>query len=365
MIRLYTVTDRRAVLSEYVPGTREGKYLDYQPRVYDLPDVKHLDAIAAFVRGETTPGYEVSVEVLGAGTTVSVRAEWQSRGWDDGDNVRLATYRDDAGVWRDCFVGYCHHESGNTSEVDATPEVFAAYEEHLRAEREAADARRAEMHREDMERKARAERSTVSREKFVIVSRGRKVPVGTVGRCFYTADSEWGWRAGIATTTRTTPTVRGGVTYQNAADVAWSAASNVEVLLQEMPRTARETDALYRFAAAVVAHCDRGQHDDIAENFPGLWAWAFDRPERLVVMACYSPAELPRIDADAARTLADVCEAIDTMPDVASFLSGCAREYSTDMRVAMRATIESTLGEVYVAPVKVKRARKTRAAVAA
>lgn len=366
MITLYAVADRRTLLAEYVPGTREANYADARPRIYDLPTVPYADVIAASKRGETTPGYEVSVERLGEGTTVTTAWEWMSRGWDDGDSVRFAAYRDDAGAWKKTLVSYDRGDAGNTAEVDASPEVLAAYAEHLRAEAAAEDARRAEMRREKAEDDARRERSSVEREKFVIVARGRKVPVGTVGRCFYLAPSEWGTRAGVATTTRTTPTVRDGRTYQNAADVAWSAASNLDVLLQEMPRTARETDALHRFAAAVAAHCDRGESgDDIAEHFPGLWAWAYDRPERLAVMACYAPGELPRIDADTPRTLADVCEAVETMPEVASFLAGVAMEFNADTRDAARAAIVGTLGEVYVAPVKAKRARKAREAVPA
>jgi len=86
-------------------------------------------------------------------------------------------------------VGYGDTISGHGSaEVDATPEVLAAYRAHQDALQAVRDAEAAAI-----------EAAIPSRGRNVEVFRGRKVPVGTTGRVFWYGDTAYGARVGIET----------------------------------------------------------------------------------------------------------------------------------------------------------------------
>lgn len=94
----------------------------------------------------------------------------------------------------------------NGAKVDATPEVIAAYAKYLETVREKERIRRAEI-----------EKKTVRKGKTVKVVRGRKLPIGTVGLCFWTGATKFGYSVGIET-----PEGR-----------KFTALGNVEVVLEE------------------------------------------------------------------------------------------------------------------------------------
>lgn len=83
--------------------------------------------------------------------------------------------------------------------VDATPEVWEAYakwKDKKRAELEAwRQQKREEQDKKDFEQGEG--RWAVERGAEVEVFRGRKVPIGTTGVCFYTRRQQWGLRIGI------------------------------------------------------------------------------------------------------------------------------------------------------------------------
>jgi len=387
MIHLYTVSSVRQTIEPYFPGTAAARYADSRPAVYDHPYRGRAEVVADFIAGRPTPGDAVTVEVLGEGTTVAVYGRSESRGWDDHDWCTYATFRTPEGTWREVLVAVDGQHPGNTATADASAEVLAAYEAHLEAER--ARVRAEEHARREAERLARElrERAAVDRGRFVIVAKGRKVPVGIVGRVFYTTESEFGDRAGIATSTRTEQRMSArGRMVDAAVDVVWVAASNLDVLLEELPASPAEVELLYRCAAAVCDHARArqfaGQRAALAaadaageyappidtdapvvDAFTALWRWAVERPERLAVMLAYRPAELPRLDADAPRTLEEVCEAVETAYDVARELSRRAAEWdgSDDARAVIRASVEGCLGVVYAPPVKARRTREAKA----
>lgn len=413
MITTYRITSTRVCVSPYVPGTSAGGWRDAREAVYDHPWRDAREVIADFDAGRPTPGDEVEKTVVGVGTTVRLFTRWSSRGWDDGDDVCYATYRDDAGEWHDYAYGDAGRLGGNRAVVDASPEVMAAYAAHLAAEdarRRAEEAARAERDRLARERR---ERATVDRGRFVLVARGRKVPVGTVGQVFVLAAGEYGERAGVATSTRTEPTTsQRGRVYQRAVDSVWTATANLDVLLTEMPDAStptgrRETEALYRYAAHVAswaawgealrvraANVSRTDTDEdmpeeeapLVDTFSALWreAWSGGDAWRLAVLSAWTPAELDaelRLDADTPRTLADIVEVVEGSGDVRGALSsivasttaaardggddGAAIPTADDIRGAARSLVRECLGVVYTPAPKAKRSRKPAAKTAA
>jgi hypothetical protein len=103
------------------------------------------------------------------------------------------------------------------SYVDASPEVKEAYAEYVAAAERKAAAERAER-----------EMKEVRKGKMVKVVRGRKVPVGTSGVCFWRGDSKFGERVGLK---------------DSAGTVHWTALSNVEVVLNGPPAPASDEGA--------------------------------------------------------------------------------------------------------------------------
>ena len=375
-ITRYTVTDTRTMLTPYVYGTAANGWTG-TPATFDAPTVSRSDVIAAHKRGESVTGYVVTVSTFGVGSTMDVRGESIPRGFDDWDYGLCATYRDDAGEWHRVTVSTDGYEASahDTATEDATPEARAAYAAHLAAEQARVDEDRrvaAEARRINEERDARAE---VDREKFVVIARGRNVPTGTVGRVFFCRVSDGAYptlRAGVATSRRLDANGR-------AADVAWTAAANCDVLLQEMPADAADVERLYAFAGALAAHLPDGRGagvDAPAEVFPREWERACAEPWRLAVFAAYSPADLTtelRRAARDHRTIDDVLECVESSADacdvLASLVTARAEIPATDAdglaawRRAVRAVIVPCVGVIYVPrPAKARAAKATAAA---
>ena len=177
----YTVTDTRTMLAPAVYGTPANGYT-FTPAAFDAPAVRHSEVIAAHLRGESVTGYVVTVATFGEGTTLDVRGESISRGFDDWDYGLRATYRDDAGEWRRVTVSTDGYDSSahNTATEDATPEARAAYAAHLAAEQARIDEERCV---ERAEQRAREERSGEPR--------GTGRPALATGRVNVTSGSLW------------------------------------------------------------------------------------------------------------------------------------------------------------------------------
>lgn len=112
----------------------------------------------------------------------------------------------------ECFCGPWGH-----AEVDATPEARATHEANLKAKAEA--ARAVEQARREAREKARleAEARRPDKGRWVRVVRGRAVPKGLEGRCFWMGATRWGYRVGIQVG-------------ENEGEVVWTAAGNVEAV---------------------------------------------------------------------------------------------------------------------------------------
>ena len=374
-ITRYTVTDTRTMLTPYIYGTAADGWTG-TPATYDAPTVLHADVIAAHKRGESVTGYVVTVALFGVGSTLDVRGESISRGFDDWDYGLCATFRNDAGEWQRVVVssdGYGSH-SCDTAVEDATPEARAAYAAHLAAEQARIDEDRrvaAEARRLNEER---ADRAEVDRGKFVVVNRGRNVPVGTVGRVFFCRVSDGAYptlRAGVATSRRLDANGR-------AADVVWTAAANCDVLMQEMPALAVDVARLYAFAGALAAHLPDSRVEGVdgpAETFPREWERACAESWRLAVFAAYSPADLTtelRRAARDHRSIDEVLECVEASPDACAALASLVEaraEIPADdtatldgWRRAVRAVIVPCVGVIYVPRPAKARASKASAA---
>lgn len=104
-----------------------------------------------------------------------------------------------------------HYEG--VAEVDATPETLAAYKAYEDAKLAQERALREQASRERAEAEAREPRAG----RWVKVVRGRKVPVGIQGYCFWVGATKYGERAGIQVG-------------EEKDEVVWTASSNVEAV---------------------------------------------------------------------------------------------------------------------------------------
>jgi len=133
-----------------------------------------------------------------------VLADRERNGYDDSDFYAV--------VWdvnKDCPVEVEYGTTRfwtypNHCTVDATPEIRAKYE-----------AWRAEQERQAREAARAREAATPRPGRTLRVVKGRKVPVGTVGECFWTGNGNWGPRVGLR---------------DAEGNTHWTALSNVEVV---------------------------------------------------------------------------------------------------------------------------------------
>lgn len=93
------------------------------------------------------------------------------------------------------------------SYIDATPEVMNLYNEWINFQEKKA-----------REKAIEQEKRTVRKYKEVQVIRGRKVPIGTVGRVFWIGDTGWGESVGIETA---------------SGERHFTSVKNVEVIIEE------------------------------------------------------------------------------------------------------------------------------------
>lgn len=92
-------------------------------------------------------------------------------------------------------------------EVDACAEAEAAFEDHERTE-----------YLKELQARREREANTIAKGKTLRVVKGRKVPKGTVGFCFWCQQGDFGLRVGIKTA---------------KDETFWTAASNCEVVRDE------------------------------------------------------------------------------------------------------------------------------------
>jgi hypothetical protein len=130
------------------------------------------------------------------------------------DVLHATVYNVEKDAFEDMYVrAYFELDNGERSAtVDATPEVVALYEAHKAVQEAEAKLNEAKRYRtRELEAlKAPAPGRTVK------VVKGRKVPIGTVGKCFYLRDGEWGPRVGIK---------------DADGQVHWTSAKNVEAVI--------------------------------------------------------------------------------------------------------------------------------------
>jgi hypothetical protein len=99
--------------------------------------------------------------------------------------------------------------------VDATPEVLAAYKAYqARIEAERLERARAEREK-DIRESCEARAKAPAKGTRVRVVKGRKVPNGTEGECFWVGETQYGTRIGIR---------------DDAGTVHWTAATNAVAL---------------------------------------------------------------------------------------------------------------------------------------
>ena len=338
-----------------------------------------------------TNRYETVVE--GEGTTFNRHHTSDRWGFDDYEASVHAVWKDAAGQWHDGFVCWTKDlgdgPTGCAVVEDATPEARAEYAAWRAAKDAREEAERAARRAAEKARAERAEDRTVLRERFVVVRRGRKVPVGLVGRVFWLGNPrQYAWRvtvqAGLQTTERTEPGPKG---YARAKDAVFVDAANLDVLLPSMPEDAAECAALYRCAASVVALADHvlatdapaeGEAPrDLQDVFRALWTRLYAAPGGLAVALACAPSVggLPKLSDTETYTVDEVLEAVESDTAARAELERAVEEIvrgpalaADDLggRVeALRATLCGTLGVRYVPPVtaaKKPRAKKAQAA---
>lgn len=118
------------------------------------------------------------------------------------------------------------------AKVDADPETLEVYEAWKAGRAYAKALREAD----NRERRIQEERREIQRDRWVRVTRGRKVKQGTEGIVFWIGESQWGTKVGIAlpqedgTFRKEKRTGRYGKVFDSYADVAWTYAKNCQVI---------------------------------------------------------------------------------------------------------------------------------------
>lgn len=91
----------------------------------------------------------------------------------------------------------CHLCPYFRDEVDASPEILQEFKDNQEADRKEREEARKAKEIADRAAKEEKERKTPRKGRTVKVVRGRKVPIGTVGECFWVGESTWGKRIGM------------------------------------------------------------------------------------------------------------------------------------------------------------------------
>lgn len=130
-------------------------------------------------------GTTKETEYIGKVVRISER-----NGYHDSDFY--ATYLHDDGTFRTDMYCTTRGASNGSADVDATPDVWKKWDEYK------ARLRRARL--KEADEKHYKEGTGIydwERGDIIEIYRGRKVPVGTVGECFYTRPQQWGLRIGL------------------------------------------------------------------------------------------------------------------------------------------------------------------------
>lgn len=152
-----------------------------------------------------------------------------------------------AGYFRRIQVGnseFPSYDSHMLYEVDASQEVMDLYAVHKRGR---AFAKALSQYDSDQYR-LRCERESIRKDKWVRVTRGRKVPQGTEGLVFWIGESQWGNKVGIAIpqedgTFRMVkkPGKYGNRVFESYADVVFTYSKNVDVISGPKGRVLRQS----------------------------------------------------------------------------------------------------------------------------
>jgi hypothetical protein len=130
------------------------------------------------------------------------------------DVLHATVYNVEKDAFEDVYVrAYFECDSGERgAAVDATPEVRDLYEAHQAVE----EAKQHLLEAQRCRARMLAALKAPAKGRKVKVVRGRKVPIGTVGECFYLQDGDFGPRVGIKDADN---------------QVHWTAAKNVEAVI--------------------------------------------------------------------------------------------------------------------------------------
>lgn len=190
-------------------------------------------------RGDTQHGLKVHEEYrakrqqyLGMVVAVSDNERYESRGWDDGDNVYRRTVTVFDGVKASTFdsdVAYYGTGGRATAwDVDASPDVMAAYYKWYlsislpsQAVKVGESAKAQYIKELDEASEQLAAPPALAKGQTYKVVRGRKVPLGTTGKVFWFGDKGWGMSVGLSTSDRKDPRGRN-------LDVVFVALKNLE-----------------------------------------------------------------------------------------------------------------------------------------
>ena len=137
------------------------------------------------------------------------------RYFDDYDNVRYAVILNEDGSYEEVRTAREYQYGMPADFVDAPQVIIDCYNQ-IQAN-EAAFKKKERDARYEVYRAEQAEKAakTPAKGKKVKVVRGRKVPIGTVGQCFWVGQSTYGERLGLKT---------------DSGDTVWVALSNCEAI---------------------------------------------------------------------------------------------------------------------------------------
>lgn len=171
-------------------------------------------SVTPSVEREETRQYEAICYRHHVGRVVAKGVHYNKQVMSDvWDNVPYVIIVDDNGNYREVETyggpGWdphtYHKPEVPADEVDASPEMIAAYVAHVAAVKAAQEKAYREAEARRAAERAEAERKAPRKGRTLRVVRGRKVPIGTQGVCFWIGDSRWGQRVGIKVAGSTDP----------------------------------------------------------------------------------------------------------------------------------------------------------------
>ena len=201
-----------------------------------LQIIKELNPVGEFVY--TSPGQHHGIEIFKtyAGQVVGRYSETiqvMSDIWETGIFASVWLPEEQRELpYHNFMVGFAEIDRGHKFSVivDAPMEMIKLWKSAVQAELDRSNAARAAwLKKKDDELQERL-RKAPSKNKIVEVVKGRKVPLGTIGKVLYEKEDKYGRSVLIATSNRQAPTNKNGITYNNYIDTLWVNESNVQVL---------------------------------------------------------------------------------------------------------------------------------------